>query len=205
MYIEIFGTNVNWVAQLLDLIGFAFILVAYQQKKEKLLLISMIAYAMFTAEAVVLLIGGENTVANIIISFVSIVRNVLMIIVMRKYNKELPTWVAIVLLVITAGANIPFFKEWFSYLPIIFFSIYTISAIQKNFYILKVGAALLEGSFVVYNFVTGAYFGAVREAILVVSIIVSIILMIQKDKKAKNEIAPALEESITPAQSSVDE
>lgn len=202
MYIELFGTSVNWVAQLLDLIGFVIILIAYQQSKEKLLFTSMFAYALFVAEACVLLIGGENTVANIIISFVSIVRNVLMLIVLKKYNKELPSWVAIVLLVITAAFNIPFFKEWYSYLPIIFFSIYTLSAIQKNFYVLKIGAALLEGSFVVYNFVTGAYFGAVREAILVVSIIVSIILMLKKDKK-KN--APTQDVNPELMQSSLDE
>ena len=70
-------------------------------------------------------------------------------------------------------------------MPCVFLTIFNLAAIQKNFYILKIAAILLEGSYILYNFITGAYIGAIREIVIVISIIISIIAMIIKEKKEK--------------------
>lgn len=194
MYITLFGQSINWVAQVLDLAGAFILLFAYiQSKKLKFLSISIFAYFFFAAESVVITFSAPDSprYADIIISSVAAIRNIIMIFYLKKKNTEMPLWFALVLLGLTWAANIPFFipglfieeLKWYFFMPCIFLTIFNLAAIQKNFYILKGAAILLEGSYILYNFITGAYIGAIREIIIVISIIVSIIAMIKKEKK----------------------
>ena len=194
MYITLFGQSINWVAQVLDLAGAFILLFAYiQPKKLKFLSISIFAYFFFVAESAVITFSAPDSprYADIIISSVAAIRNVIMIFYLKKKNTEMPLWFALVLLGLTWAANIPFFipglfieeLKWYFFMPCIFLTIFNLAAIQKNFYILKVAAILLEGSYILYNFITGAYIGAIREIIIVISIIVSIVAMIKKENK----------------------
>ena len=182
MHITIFGTSVNWLAQVFDIIGFIVIAIAYQQKKKAFILVSMAAYVFFVLESVsILLIDGINTYANIIVTGAGIVRNVIMIIYAVKKDKEMPMWIAIAMLIATWGLNIFFFDKWYTYIPCVALTICTITAVQKNYYILKVGAMLNEGAFIVYNFAVGGYAGVIREIILVLIIAYSMFNMAVKD------------------------
>lgn len=182
MHITIFGTSINWLAQLFDIIGFIIIAIAYQQKKKAFILVSMIAYFFFVLEPLsILLIDGTNTYANIIGSASGIVRNIFMIYYLTKKNKEVPMWIAIAILAVTWGLNVFFFDEWYTYIPCVALTICTITAVQKNYYILKVGAMLNEGAYIVYNFVVGGYAGVIREIILVLVIAYSMFNMAVKD------------------------
>lgn len=196
MYITLFGQSINWVAQVLDLVGAFILLFAYiQSKKLKFLSISIFAYFFFAAESVVITFSAPDSprYADIIISSVAAIRNVIMIFYLKKKNTEMPLWFALVLLGLTWAANIPFFipglfieeLKWYFFMPCVFLTIFNLAAIQKNFYILKIAAILLEGSYILYNFITGAYIGAIREIVIVISIIISIISMIIKEKKEK--------------------
>lgn len=194
--ITLFGTQINWLAQVIDLVGAVFLLIGYvQTKKLKFLTITIFAYICFASESVVLTVLNPETprYADIIISSVAAIRNVIMILYATKKNKEMPLWAALVLLALTWAANIPFFipglfiqeLKWYFFLPCTMLTIFNLAAIQKNFYILKVAAILLEGSYVLYNFITGAYIGAIREIVIVLSIVVSIVSMALKEKKEK--------------------
>ncbi len=184
MHITIFGTSINWLAQLFDIVGFLVFIVAYQQKKKPFLIISMIAYVFFILESVsILLIDNVNTFANIIGTASGIVRNVIMIIYAVKKDKEMPMWMAIAILALTWGLNIPFFDAWYTYIPCVALTICTLTAVQKNYYILKVGAMINEAAFIIYNFAVGGYAGVVREIILVLVIAYSMFAMAIKEGK----------------------
>ena len=186
MHLTIFGTSVNWLAQLFDIIGFIIIAVAYQQKKKAFIIVSCVAYFFFVFESLsILLIDHVNTYANIIVTGAGIVRNVIMLLYAVKKDKEMPMWIAIVMLVATWGLNILFFDEWFTYIPCVALTICTLTAVQKNYYILKVGAMINESAFIVYNFAVGGYAGVIREIILVLIIAYSMFAMAVKEGKIK--------------------
>lgn len=186
MHVTIFGTSVNWLAQLFDILGFIIFVVAYQQKKNTFVLASIAAYVCFILESVsILVIDNVNTFANIIGTASGIVRNVIMIIYAVKRNKEMPMWIAFVVLGITWGLNVFFFDAWYTYIPCIALTICSLTAVQKNYYILKVGAMINEAAFIVYNFAVGGYFGVIREIILVLVIAYSMFAMAVKEGKIK--------------------
>ena len=182
MHITLFGTSVNWLAQLFDIIGFIVFIFAYQQKKNRFVAVSIVAYMFFILESLsILLIDNVNTWANIIGTASGIVRNIFMLYFAIKKDKEVPMWIALVILGATWGLNIPFFDSWYTYIPCVALTICSITAVQKNYYILKVGAMLNESAFIVYNFAVGGYAGVIREIILVLIIAYSMFNMAVKD------------------------
>ncbi|MBE5763440.1 MAG: YgjV family protein [Clostridiales bacterium] len=186
MHITIFGTSVNWLAQLFDIIGFIVFIFAYQQKKNRFVAVSIIAYLFFILESLsILLIDNVNTWANIIGTASGIVRNIFMLYFAIKKDKEVPMWIALVILAATWGLNVPFFEAWYTYIPCVALTICSITAVQKNYYILKVGAMVNEAAFIVYNFAVGGYAGVVREIILVLVIAYSMVVMAVKEGKIK--------------------
>ncbi len=186
MHITLFGTSVNWLAQLFDIIGFVVFIFAYQQKKNRFVAVSIVAYLFFILESLsILLIDNVNTWANIIGTASGIVRNIFMLYFAIKKDKEVPMWLALVILAATWGLNIPFFEAWYTYIPCVALTICSITAVQKNYYILKVGAMINEAAFIVYNFAVGGYAGVVREIILVLVIAYSMLVMAVKEGKIK--------------------
>ena len=186
MHITVFGTSINWLAQLFDIIGFIVFIFAYQQKKNRFVAVSIIAYVFFILESLaILLIDNVNTYANIIGTASGIVRNIFMLYFAIKKDKEVPLWIAIAILAATWGLNIPFFDSWYTYIPCVALTICSITAVQKNYYILKVGAMINESAYIVYNFVVGGYAGVVREIILVLVIAYSMLVMAVKEGKIK--------------------
>ena len=89
MHITLFGTDMNLLAQIFDIIGFIIIGIAFFQKKYAYIVTCILAYFMFIAESIVLIVmDGTNAWANIICTTTGVVRNVLMIIFLKKWNKE---------------------------------------------------------------------------------------------------------------------
>ena len=181
-YITLFGTEVNVLSQIAGFLGFFLILIAYQQKKLTFLIISGISYIVFMGESFFLL-GESNTLSNVVGNATSFLRNLTMIFCLVKYKKDLPTWASIPFLAIYWIGALPTLNVWYSYIPPIATTVYTLSAIQKNYYVLKAGALFLEGVFLIYHPITGAYVGGVRQAVLVVAIIISMIRMYLTEKK----------------------
>lgn len=52
---------------------------------------------------------------------------------------------------------------------------YTLCSLSKNYFVLKVGALVLESGNLFYNASVGAYIGILRQVVLVISVIVSTI------------------------------
>lgn len=180
-YITVFGTEVNLLSQIAGFLGFFLIMFAYQQKKLTFLIISGVSYIVFMAEGFFLL-GESNTLSNVVGNGTSFLRNMAMIFCLVKYKKDLPTWASLPFLAIYWIGAIPTLDVWYSYIPPIATTVYTLSAIQKNYYVLKAGALFLEGIFLIYHPITGAYVGGIRQAVLVVAISISIIRMYRADK-----------------------
>jgi len=186
MHIVLFGMQINWLAQLFDLIGFLILIVAYQQSKKHFLIVSALSYIFFALEsASILLIDGTNTYANIIGNACGISRNIIMLYFLTKKDKEMPLWIAIIILAVNITVNAFFFDEWYTYIPSLAMVLYTLLAINKNYYILKTGAAINEAMFMGYNFAVGGYVGVIREIILVIAILYSMLHMAIKDGKIK--------------------
>lgn len=186
MYFDLFGVHMNTLAQVFDLIGFIIIGIAFFQKKYGYIITCIVAYFMFIAESIVLLaMDGTNAWANIICTTTGIVRNVLMMFFLKKWNKEVPFWMAVVLMVITWCANIPFFEDWPTYISCVALTVCTFTAVNKNYYVLKAGAFFNEAIQIIYYIYIGGYFGAVREAILSGIVLASVGVMIYNDIKAK--------------------
>ena len=205
-YIELFGSRINVLSQVAGLVGFILIGIAYQQKKLPFLILSGVAYIVFMGESFFLL-GESDTLSNVLGNATSFLRNLLMIFVLVKYNKELPSWASIPFLALYwVGFLLPLFTgavdsladyAWYAYLPPIVTTVYSITAFNKNYYVLKGGALFLESVFMFYHPLTGAYVGGIRQAVLVISIIVSIIRMYRADK-AKAQIAALQTDNATP-------
>lgn len=180
-YITLFGTEVNVLSQIAGFLGFFLILYAYPQKKMKFLIISGVSYIIFMSEGFFLL-GESNTLSNVVGNATSFLRNMTMIFCLIKYKKDLPTWASLPFLAIYWIGAIPTLNVWYSWIPPVATTVYTLCAIQKNYYVLKAGALFLEGIFLFYHFTTGAYVGGVRQLVLVVVITYSMIKMYHDEK-----------------------
>ena len=202
LYIDILGEPVNVYSQIAGFLGFFLILYAYPQKKFKFLVISGISYIIFMAEGFFLFTPENNTLSNVIGNATSFLRNMTIIYVYAKHNKDLPTWASFPFLAIYWIGALPTLGTWYTYIPPVATTVYTLSAIQKNYYILKAGALFLEGIFMFYHFKTGAYVGAIRQIVLVFVISYSMIRLYLEDKKKTADTQPTpTEEAAQPAPS----
>lgn len=179
-YITLFGTRVNVLAQVAGFVGLLLILYSYLQEKFALLFLSGISYIFFIAEGFFLL-PDSATLSNVIGNVVALFRNLAMLFCLVHYKRDMPAWGAIPFLVVFWLAAIPTFGPWYSYIPPITVSVYSLCAIQKNDYILKIGALIHETAFVIYHPVTGAYVGGVRQVILVAVLAFSLARMYRRD------------------------
>ena len=185
MIIEILGVEVNLLAQIIDLLAVAILILSYQGGRRKYLLFSSLASAFFCAESVVLF-----AYPNVVCNLVTIVRN-LSILYCDKRKIKFPVYAVILTLIpiIAVGIYMFLLGDYMSVLPSIAALLFTYISLQKNIYMLKIGALIAELCYLVYNFYIGAYVGVIRQVVVVGSVIVALVNVIKlnKVKGGKNE------------------
>ncbi len=179
-YLTLAGVKINLLAQVAGFIGLAIILYSYFQEKLLFLVISGFSYLFFIAEGFFLLPDSE-TLTNVIGNVIALFRNGLLVFWLAKKKKDLPAWAALPFVVVFWLTSIPSFGAWYTYIPPITVSLYSIAATCKNYYVVKGAALLHESAFLLYHPVTGAYIGGVRQAVLVLILIISIVRMYKRD------------------------
>lgn len=180
----------NYPAQISGIFAAVFLIIAYfKPKKLEYLLWSYGSFVFFIIESIFLFVfSDQNTISNIICNIVCALRNTIMLVFLLKFKKETPWWTGLVTIVILGMVSLPFLKEWYTYIPLTITSIFTISLLFKNYYVGKIGSIILEGGYLLYCFIVGAYSGIIRQSILLVFIIVSIIKMVLNDLKNKKVV-----------------
>lgn len=195
-YITLFGTSVNVLAQVAGLAALALSIWGYFQPKLPFFIIAAATSLCFVIEGC-FLFADSNTLSNIIGNSIVTLRNVLIVCFLAKWKKEPPAWLAIPFLVLYWGVLLLVFPEqldaWYTFLPPVSVSIYTVCAMQKNYYVVKTGALIWETAFLIYHPITGAYVGLIRQALLVTIVVVSMIQMYRTNKHAAQEATPLVE------------
>ncbi len=184
MTVIIFGAEVNILAQIIDLMAVFILILSYQGGKRKYLLLSSVSSVFFCAESLVL-----SAYSNVVCNIVTIIRN-LAIAYCDKKKIKFPLF-AIILSVVPIAALFVYMiilGDFLSALPPVIALIFTYISLQKNIYILKIGALIAECGYLVYNFYIGAYVGGIRQIIVVTSVVVALVNLIKLNKKGdKNE------------------
>ncbi len=191
MHFEIFGEAINWPANLVGLLGTIFLLIAYL-KKDKLQFTywTFGAYFSFIGEAVILLVVDKTNVwANIFANILCVVRSIVLV-KFLKQGKEMPVWIAMIICGVLWISSAFFFDAWYTYLPPLIVTIFTLSLLSSKFVVGKIGAIALEIGYLTYNFIVKSYVGAIREAVLLICVIISLFtyLLAQKKKSTSLEV-----------------
>ncbi|MBP5357386.1 MAG: YgjV family protein [Clostridia bacterium] len=184
--INIFGNivNINIPAQISGLIGMTIILIAYQQKKTRFVLLQAIGCMFCLLEA--LLCGGW---VGATITSMCIARNIMMLYFLKKHDgAPLPVKYTLIHLAVCWALVIPQILANFSIfnlIPPIMLTISTSAAMFANYYIMKSGALIHEAGYLFYHMSIGAYAGVLRQIVLSSAVIISIIAMAIKDHSPK--------------------
>ena len=193
IYFELFGLQINLFAQIAGTIGMVVLVWSYQLKKVRYLIVSTAAMAIFLLESC-LLYADADTFTGIVLNAAAIVRNLLMLFSLLRFRRELPVWAALLLLALVWAICAPRLGAWYTWLPPVLQTVYTLCSLSKNYFVLKGGALILEGGNLFYNASVGAYIGVLRQVVLVTGVIVGTIsyALRQKSAQKKRRISAAM-------------
>ncbi len=183
IYFELFGLQINLFAQIAGTIGMVVLVWSYQLKKVRYLIVSTAAMAIFLLESC-LLYADADTFTGIVLNAAAIVRNLLMLFSLLRFRRELPVWAALLLLALVWAICAPRLGAWYTWLPPVLQTVYTLCSLSKNYFVLKGGALILEGGNLFYNASVGAYIGVLRQVVLVTGVIVGTISYALRQKRA---------------------
>jgi hypothetical protein len=168
-----------WISQIAGLIGLIVIGISYLFKKKKFIAIATISFIFFIIEQ-----AFAALYSNLIVSSSCFIRNLLMVYFLFKKKKELPKgivfgllgvmWISI--LIYLGFSNT--FSKWDNYLPPLIVTMSTITQNNKKEIVVKIGALLHEGGFLVYYLVYHLPLSILRQIILVVACFIGLILII---------------------------
>ena len=171
-------TPLLWVSQICGIIGFILICISYQFDRKRFLLISSFSFVFFALES-----GCALLYANLIVSCICLTRNILMYIFFVYKKEELPRYMLFILLgVMWLGEFILMgitrtFNVFDYYLPPFISTFSTFTQNSKKYYIVKIGATIHETGFLIYYIIYQLPFSILRQAILVISALVSLIII----------------------------
>ena len=177
-------TPILWVSQIAGLLGLITIGIAYLFDKKRFLAIATIAFVFFIIEQVL-----AALYSNLIVSATCLIRNLLMFIMMSKYNKELSKYIVVALIVLMWSGVIIYmavsntFGVWDNYLPPAIVTMSTITQNNKNEYVVKVGSTLHESGFLVYYLVYRLPFSIFRQVVLIIAALIGMGILIYKNVK----------------------
>lgn len=183
-YIVIFGIKVNWLAQILDLIGLTFLVIGHQKKKTVFLYFMCIANLFFVAEYA--LLSGWT---GLIRATAAIFRNFVVISYIYR-NKKTPVYWVVIFSVLVVSISAFFIDTWYAVIPPVLFVIYCFFVCQSNYKVLKYGSIGCDTAGALYNLLLGAYIGVARNLGLAAAAAVSLILLVKKERKAARDIVP---------------
>lgn len=181
-------TPMLWVSQIAGFIGLITIGIAYLFSKKKYLGFACIAFIFFILESTF-----AGLYSNLIVCGVCLVRNILMFILLCKYNKELPHYLVIMLLIVMwigvvlymAFSNT--FDVWDNYLPPAIVTMSTITQNNKNDYVVKVGSIAHETGFLIYYLVYALPLSIIRQGILIITALIGLGILIYRSINKKKE------------------
>ena len=171
-------TPLLWVSQICGIIGFILICISYQFDRKRFLLISSFSLFFFALES-----GCALLFANLIVSSMCLIRNILMFIYFVYKKEELPKYMLFILLgVMWIGEFILMgitktFNVFDYYLPPLISTFSTFTQNSKKYYIVKIGATIHETGFLIYYFIYQLPFSILRQAILVLSALISLVVI----------------------------
>jgi hypothetical protein len=179
-----------WISQIAGLIGLIVIGISYLFKKKKFIAIATISFIFFIIEQ-----AFAALYSNLIVSSSCFIRNLLMVYFLFKKKKELPKgivfgllgvmWISI--LIYLGFSNT--FSKWDNYLPPLIVTMSTITQNNKKEIVVKIGALLHEGGFLVYYLVYHLPLSILRQIILVVACFIGLVLIIvQMIKRSTKDV-----------------
>lgn len=171
-------TPLLWVSQICGIVGFILICISYQFDRKRFLLISSFSLFFFALES-----GCALLFANLIASSVCLIRNILMFFYFVYKKEELPKYMLFILLgvmwiseFILMGITRTF-NVFDYYLPPLISTFSTFTQNSKKYYIVKIGATIHETGFLIYYIIYQLPFSILRQAILVISALVSLVVI----------------------------
>lgn len=185
LYVDWLGLHINVYAQIVGFVGMIVLVWSYQLKKTGFLALSSAAMAIFLAESCILA-ADSDTFTGIVLNAAAIVRNLLMLFCLKKLRRELPVWAAVCLLAAAWAACAWKLGAWYTWLPPILQTVYTLCSVSKRDTVLKTGALILESGNLVYNASVGAYIGVFRQIILVIGVIAGLIGYLRARRKERS-------------------
>lgn len=183
MIIELFGFEIDLLAQLIDVFALIFIVISHQGKKSNYLIFYSIAAVFFAIEAYVL-----GAYSNVVCNSISIVRNLTVLYFLKK-GKELPKAIGCLF-------SVPFFAmlvfyviklDFVSAAPALLCLAVSIATVCKNAGVLKTVSVFTEAGFMVYSFFIGAYIGVLRQVFAASSAAVGLIRYYSALRRKKKE------------------
>ena len=181
-------TPILWVSQICGLVGLAFIFISYQFKKSTYFVLASISMVFFFLEQ-----AFAGLFANTVVTTGALIRNIVLAFYVLHGKEKAPDFFIYILIGLVWLTEIILFLcngqigVWDNYLPPILWSIATITSNSINYYILKLGILVHEIGFLTYYAIYALPFSVIRQAILALSIIVSLIVMIIKAIKQKQK------------------
>ena len=185
-------TPLGWASQICGLIGLVIIFISYLFKKKKFMIIATISFVFFILEQ-----SFAFLYSNLIVSSICFIRNILMVIFLLRFNKELPRSVVYSLiglmwiLVIIYMAITNEFNVFDNYLPPLIVTMSTITQNFKNEFVVKIGALLHESGFLIYYLIKNSVnhdlpLSIFRQVCLVVATLIGLVIIIIHYKNRTN-------------------
>lgn len=186
LYVELWGLRVNVYAQIAGFVGMAVLVWSYQLRRKGFFVVNTLAMAIFLLESC-LLYADADTFTGIVLNVAAIVRNLLMLFCTVRLRRELPFWAAGLLLVGVWAVCAFRLGAWYTWLPPVLQTIFTLCSLKKNYYLLKAGALVLEGGNFFYNLCVGAYIGVLRQVIILCGLVAGIVVHFHRLRAVKKQ------------------
>lgn len=159
--------------QLIGLLGFCILVLSFYKKETATILTYQIT-SNFAYAVHYFLLGG---LSGAFCSFLGMIRNIVLI---KSNNKKIIIPVFILLYLIV---TIIFYEDFYSIFPMIANIAYLISMIYKDKKILLIGAIISSIFWILYSIFVSSYVSIVTESILVISNVVQLIKLKNKQSR----------------------
>lgn len=159
----------NILAQIMGLLANVGLIISNQQKsKAKILLIQVITNILFIGQYMLL-----NAFAGAIVAGIALIR-ISVFYIYEKYNLEISKKVLYIFLLITLISGIYTYENVYSFLAIFAACIYTYAIWQNDLYVYRKCETVNAICWIIYNFIVGAYVGAIGSVCEALSAIYAI-------------------------------
>ena len=161
-------TTTYILSQLFIIINYIFLVITYQLKNRKKILIFNNLAIIFTLLSFYLL-NGFSAVA---VSIISLVRNLLFMFADKKNNKKLDLSILILIIILTIISGIYTFEGFWSLMPVIAAILYTFSIWQKNTKIFRLLGILVSILWILYDIYVFSIFAVILESTVLISSVI---------------------------------